>query len=334
MKPYLLRLTMIVPIIVLVFSSCSDDDSMMDATEDICDTNRYSAEVFTDLDSMTVQFASANPNTGHTNDLFMDVYMPADDTLSERPLVIWAFGGAFISGDRSQMHALARTSARHGFVAASIDYRILASFFPLPDSTELMDIAVKASSDMKAAIRHFYLDADTDNQFRVDTDKIYVGGISAGAITALLTAVVDESDLSTGFLQEIVENNGGIHGNTGSDVNQSYAYDIDGVINLSGAVYSLDFLDTDDPPIFSVHGDMDDVVPYEDGYATVFGFELLKLYGSKAMFDYAQEIGLHNDLVTIEGGLHVDFYSEEQYAVQRAEFYQLGYSFLKNEVCQ
>lgn len=326
----------------VLIASCAEDpiadpDEMEPEKEEICDTERYTSPLFDDLDSsMMVMYAERNLETDHPNDLFMDIYMPAEgtDTLTKRPVMIWAFGGAFITGDKSQMNSLAKESARLGYVSASIDYRILTSFIPFPDSTIMMNTVVKASSDMKAAIRHFKMSADLGNDLNIDPDQIYIGGISAGAITALLTGGVDESDIDNDFLRSLMDNNGGIAGNTGSAENQSYDYSVKGIINLSGAVYKLDFLDATDPPIFSVHGDADEVVPYTMGSPNVLIPININLFGSKAISDRCQEIGLRNDLVTIDGGGHTDIYTDAIYAQSREDFLALGYQFLKDEICK
>lgn len=305
---------------------------------EICDTERYTSNLFEELDSiMEVMYAEKNLPTAHPNDLFMDIYMPAagTDTLTKRPVMIWAFGGAFIGGSRDQTHFLARQSAKLGYVSASIDYRILASIFPLPDSTIMMNTAVKAAADMKAAIRHFKMSADLGNEMNIDPDNIYIGGLSSGAITALLAGGVDESDIDDDdFLSGLIANNGGIGGNTGSEENQSYDYAVKGIVNLSGAVYKLDFLDATDPPIFSVHGDADEVVPFTMGMPNVVIPIDFNLFGSKAIFDKCEEIGLRNELVTIDGGGHTDIYINDNYAQTRADFFAVGFQFLKDEICK
>lgn len=331
---------------LLLIFSCAEDPLPVDEMEEemeeemevtVCDTDRYTSPTFTQVDSMTVMYAESNLATEHPNDLFMDIYMPAEgtDTLSQRPVMIWAFGGAFVGGDRTQMHFLARESAKLGYVSAAIDYRklIVNSFPPDIDSLDMMEIAIKASSDMKAAIRHFKMDADQNNNFNIDPDQIYIGGLSSGAITALLTGAVSDSDIQSDFIRNIIDANGGIGGNTGSIENQSYDYSVKAIVNLSGAVYRTEYLDDSDPPIFSVHGDNDQIVPYVFGQPNVGITIEFSLYGSKSIFDRAQEVGLRNDLVTIEGGGHTDIYTDDEYAQTREDFFALGYQFLKDEIC-
>lgn len=108
-----------------------------------------------------------------------------------------------------------------------------------------------------------------------------VAGYSAGAITALLTACIqnatDDSNLSTAF-----QANGGLEGNTDlpSPNNSLYAYNarnLSGVFSLAGAVTNLDVLNVTDPPIYAAHGSNDATVPYNSGPA--FGTSAHTFYG-------------------------------------------------------
>ena len=58
----------------------------------------------------------------------MDVYEPAGDHARNRPAMVWIHGGGFRGGTRHQGNVvgLARAFAQRGYVAASIDYRLLA----------------------------------------------------------------------------------------------------------------------------------------------------------------------------------------------------------------
>ena len=69
-----------------------------------CEDNRYIEEIF-DVEVETwVEFGeNVNDSWGSetTVQLYMDVYQPIGDELEQRPLVIFAFGGAFMFGNRN-----------------------------------------------------------------------------------------------------------------------------------------------------------------------------------------------------------------------------------------
>jgi hypothetical protein len=107
MKKYL-----ILAIGVLLFS-CADDPAPGDESIDVCDTNRYIDSLFITSPSVeTIKFGDAEDNQGNTKELFMDIYQPLNDDLEERPLMILAFGGAFVQGDRSEMEGFAKLFAK------------------------------------------------------------------------------------------------------------------------------------------------------------------------------------------------------------------------------
>ena len=59
-------------------------------------------------------------------DLDMDVYQPAGDTLSSRPVIVFAHTGAFFSGNNEldDVVDLSISAAKRGYVAVSINYRL------------------------------------------------------------------------------------------------------------------------------------------------------------------------------------------------------------------
>ena len=73
---------------------------------------------------------------------------------------------------------------------------------------------------MKAAVRYFYKDAQEDTRFRVDTQFIFIGGYSAGAITSLhygyANTSSDISEIGGEYLFNYVANNGGLEGLSGN----------------------------------------------------------------------------------------------------------------------
>ncbi len=265
-----------------------------------CDGNRYRADVFENFTSTTaLKYGEGTTFGGNFQELFLDVYEPEGDTETLRPLIILAFGGSFIGGERQDMAPLCQAYARRGYVAVTIDYRLYdGPLFPIPSGADMTDVVVKSISDMKAAIRYMREDAATTNLYKIDTDNVFVGGVSAGSITAAHTAVLDSTDVFTDELLGILEANGGWEGN--SSDNFEYSSDVKGYINFSGGLNDASWIDANDPPFMSIHDDMDEVVPYGEGFASIFGFDIIYLEGSQIMHEEADMEGVTNVLYTIE----------------------------------
>ncbi|RZK94274.1 MAG: alpha/beta hydrolase, partial [Hymenobacter sp.] len=171
-----------------------------------CGNGRYSTKLFPDPPNTTtgVVFGynySRNYATGRDSlvALKLDVYEPAGDNMTvQRPLIILAFGGAFLQGSRqdADIVAICQEFAQRGYVTAAIDYRLIenklnnlvAIYF---DQTRLTDEVIRAVGDMRASVRFFKHSAANNNPYRIDPTKIFVGGFSAGAITALEVGYTD-----------------------------------------------------------------------------------------------------------------------------------------------
>jgi len=101
--------------------------------------------------------------------------------------MVWVHGGGFASGSRSHetLRALARGSARRGYVAVSVDYRILT-----PEGCDVSRpgcraIAFEDQHDVQAAVRWLRRHAD---RYRIDPTRVAVGGTSVGGILSYLVA--------------------------------------------------------------------------------------------------------------------------------------------------
>ncbi len=279
-----------------------------------CDGTRYLNEVFPSVDTTFNVFFGVNTTyAGNVDSLYMDVYQPLGDTASKRPLMILAFGGSFVVGERTDMAPLCHYYTQHGYVTATIDYRLFDGLFvPFPDSVVFGDVVVKAIGDMKASIRHFREDAATANLYKIDTNFVFIGGGSAGAIMALHVAYLDSTDTIPPHIQMAIDNNGGHEGNT--TTNTQYSSEVQAVLNLSGALGDASWVDAGDVPVFSVHDDNDDIVPYGQGYSTIAGFPVSYLEGSQVIADTATALGIPNVLITIPNSTgHVSYVNNPQW---------------------
>jgi acetyl esterase/lipase len=316
-----------------------------------CDGSRYAADVFPDVTQVTgivygqnsVRDYSTGTDTPIT--LQLDFYEPSGDVATQRPLVIFAFGGSFVSGRRQDLDDLCRAFARKGYATATIDYRLVPpgagcpAFFPncnqlavFSTRARLADQIVRASSDMKAAVRFFRADAATANTYRIDPTRIIVAGYSAGAITALQTAYLDSETEDSNYT-DAYQANGGLEGNTDlpapNNLLPTYnARNLAGALSLAGAVARLSVVGASNPPLYAAHGDADQVVPYGSG--TAFGASTYTLYGGGSLHARADSVGLTNQLYTVAGGDHASTRQEPS----RTAINTAAAAFFQNIICR
>lgn len=235
--------------------------------------DRFKYEVFSSVKISTETYSDVY-------NLKVDIYEPEGDTWSERPLVILAFGGSFITGSRvadPTIVALCNALAKRGYVAASIDYRLATNPVLMLDSAYAINTVVKAVSDGKAAIRYFIKDAATVNKYRIDVDNIFTGGNSAGGVLYLHAGYLSSLEEAEGGLADAIAANGGMEGNSG---NAGYSYTLKGIISMAGGLHRANFVSADDVPAIFFHGDADNTVPYYCGPTMSGYFVSLCGYGS------------------------------------------------------
>ena len=145
--------------------------------------------VFTAVTTQTgIPYGSAVPFGGTSAaPLLLDVYAPAGDTASARPVLVWIHGGGFVSGTRTdgQIPRLARSLALRGSVSVSIGYRLRSPAAFAADPTSAIRDAVH---DARAAVRWVRANSDAH---RFDPARIAFVGSPAGGVTALYGAYED-----------------------------------------------------------------------------------------------------------------------------------------------
>lgn len=298
-----------------------------------CDGMRYNSPIFSTSVDLGVNYGNApqatlfNPNA--TMDLDVDIYQPVGDTLSKRPLIIWAFGGSFVFGSSlsPDIVTLCEEFTKMGYVNASIDYRLTTDLIWNNNTDNAYKAVMKAAHDMKAAIRFFYKDAATSDVYRIDTSRIFIGGVSAGGIAAVHVAYLDEISEVPSLIYNEYINNGGLEGNSG---NPGYSSDVAGVINLCGALLDTTMMKSGDEPLVSLHGTNDGTVPYNAALITTLGVNLF-IHGSSSMHDHADNnINLYNEFYSWQGAGHTPFVSDADYMDTTVQFVR---DFLYTRVC-
>lgn len=236
-----------------------------------------------------------------TQSLTMDVYLP-ENSDSIRPMVLLLHGGAFYVGDKgdSAIAGWCQHLAALGYVAVSANYRL--GF--LPTKQEITRAGYAALQDAHAAMRYL---VEHRGEYRIDTNQLFVGGASAGSITALNLAFMRDKDRPSAITARRWRDMGTI----ASSGNSSHThFHIKAVINMWGAVNNLNILKNSSTNVISFHGDQDQVVPYDNGFpfndmAIKIGQKLFdRMYGSVQIDKRIRELGRRSKFYTFPGEGH------------------------------
>lgn len=227
-------------------------------------TDEFSAEPvrFRDFVTELVFTETAVFTEGQGPMLSMDIYMPGDGSTAPRPVILFAHGGAFVDGARDlpDMRYICNQFAKRGFVTVSMSYRLGTVNQVLGDSVTAAAVVVNAVHDGKAAVRYLKKSFGVNgNPYNIDTSKFFVGGNSAGAVLMLHLAFLKDGQNIPSHIQAALQNNGGIEGNRG---NAGYSSNVHGVISMAGGINKTEWIDNPNIPLVSIHGDADDVVPF------------------------------------------------------------------------
>lgn len=293
--------------LALVFLfSCSEDDTVAGT--------RYIDDVYANVDiTFDVRYGANAGLAGISGDLYLDVYEPTGDTGEKRPTIVMAHGGAFVSGTKTQIREICKSYARKGYVVASVGYRLIND----PDllnrdsvgfTLGFTEAVVMALGDMKAAIRYLRNDALNDNNYGIDPEIMFAGGVSAGAVMANHVGYWDLNESIPSYMQDILDDNGGFEGNT-NDINQSSK--VSGVVSFSGSLFDENWMDANDPTAFFVHEELDPVVPCGYQGSNLFPF-LVYAYGACELDSKLNDIGVSSELTLLAGvSTHVGYLGNE-----------------------
>ena len=283
---------------------------------------RFVDKIFDDVDRTSdIVFGSGARSNG-SQILEMDIYTPRGDTETDRPVLILAFGGGFTTGFRRDplISTIAIDFAQRGFVTASIDYRL---FEQTPTTEDEANIAIiEAMHDMKAAVRFLREDAQGPDIYGTRADTVYVGGVSAGAIMAAFSGILDVDDNLATPVSDFLAANNGVDGNSSS--NTQISSGVQGIFSISGAVSDFQWIDENSAPIYAAHEEFDTVVPCRFSMSDSGAF----LAGGCDMVPTAQSFGIPAELFLVEGSDNHVGYSLSQYV----DIFDGAAAFLANQI--
>lgn len=278
---------------------------LLAATAQPCSSNRYKTAVFDSVIlTQDVFFGSAVPyGSSSPQNLFMDIYEPAGDTLRFRPFIIFAFGGGFLGGDKRQPNIpeFCETFAKRGYVVAAIDYR---TGFNVILSSSAERAVYRGVQDLRAATRFL---AQQENVYRIDTSRLIYTGTSAGCFSGLHSAFMSIPEIPSSYRGTSFESdNLGHIDSSGNNYYFNQELRPMAILNQWGAILDTSFIDYgkfDSVPVISFHGDNDNAVPYNVGHP--FAYPVFPtVYGSNPIHQQLNRLGIPNKLVTLSGYGH------------------------------
>lgn len=281
-----------------------------------CTGNRYSQPIFSSVvEHLDVKYGENYKQDGTTvQELFMDIYLPDNDTDTDRPVILMAHGGSFIGGTRTDIADVCRNMAKLGYVSISMSYRLLeidGSVLMNP-GLEFQKEVVRSMHDMRAAVRYLRkTHAEDNNPYGINPNIIIVGGYSAGAILANHVAYLDTDAKIPTDLTSYVTTQGGLSGTSG---NPGYDDKVQMVISLCGAIKDTTMMTTGGVPYVGVHNQTDDVVPNISGQPSVMITIPVTLYGDSSMYKRALNVDIPADYMMVPTTGHCDFPAVETFS--------------------
>jgi acetyl esterase/lipase len=223
---------------------------------------RYVDPVFPQVTTtQNVKYATA-PDlvTGAPVDLKLDLFQPAGDSVTNRPVIIWVHGGGFRVGSKAATATVASEYAQRGYVTLSIDYRLdpgnrcqdvqdgkITDPDELAAETARCEAAIWAAQhDTQAVVRFARAHAAG---YGVNPGKISVGGFSAGAVTALHVAYRSDDPGDVGDFDGLDSH-------------------VQAALAASGCNYDRPSIGPGDAPVFLLHAEFDQAVPFACAQST------------------------------------------------------------------
>lgn len=211
---------------------------------------------------------------GHADgvDLRLDIARPTGD--GPFPAIVFIHGGGWYLGGRQTYSSQIEEAARRGFVGVTISYRMMSFDEKQKETTTATTRFPAQVHDVKAAVRWLRANAET---FHIDPQRIGATGRSAGGHLSLMLGLTDESAGLEGDgghpdrssrVQAVVNVCGPTHlpgcyeassvawifrlftGGTPEEAAETHA-----------AASPVTYVSQDDPPVLSIHGTEDRLVP-------------------------------------------------------------------------
>lgn len=225
----------------------------------------------------------------------MDLYLPPKEN-GPSPVVINIHGGGWNKGSKESQTGF-NSFFKRGYAVANIAYRL-----------SQQATAPAAVEDTRCALIYLIKNAKSLN---IDVNKIVIMGGSAGGHLALMGGLLGNDtrfDTNCPGVKNVkvaaIINKYGVTQVPAwkSKSATMWLGDKAGDAEFAKSVSPLTYVGKNNPPVFIVHGDADPIVPYQQ---------------SVDLHKKLNEMGVKNEFMTVEGGLHGKFPAEKNSEVNK-----------------
>ena len=220
--------------------------------------------------------------------LKLDIWYPRDNP-NPTPTLVYIHGGGWIFGTKEGSVYQFLPYLERGWRVVNVEYRMAGN-----------SLAPGAVEDTRCALRWIYRNAA---QWKFDTSKIVLTGHSAGGHLSLITAMLPkgtpidnrcygDEDLKVAAVVNwygISDVNDLIQGPNLKNYAVMWMGSMPNAGEVAKSVSPLTYVRSGLPPVITIHGDKDDVVPY--AHAT-------------RLHDALAKASVTNKLITVKGGGH------------------------------
>jgi acetyl esterase/lipase len=232
---------------------------------------------------------------GNNTQLKLDVWYP-NAVNAPTPTLVYIHGGGWIFGTKESSVLQFLPFLEQGWRIVNVEYRMASN-----------SLAPAAVEDTRCALRWVFRNS---KQYNFDTSKIVLTGHSAGGHLSLITGMLPkgtpldnqcygDEDLKVAAIINwfgISDVNDLIQGANLKNYAMMWVGSRKDAPEIARSVSPLAYVRPDIPPILTIHGDKDDVVPYSQATRL------------KEALDKAK---VKNELFTIKGGGHGQFTTQE-----------------------
>ncbi len=251
-----------------VFSCSSDSHGAMAARKSKCDPTADLCSQSSGYKKIKdIQYGASLPSKQ-----ILDLYVP-DQEKEGMPVLIFLHSGAFIWGDKSDYLAtqVCVDFARCGYVTAAVNYRLLTD---MPEAEGFFSNTVSLENPVKSQLYEAVRDVRTAvrflkghaQEYDIDSGRIFLSGYSAGAITALTAAFMDDTEADGYFTKSVTEGENECLDCQEVAGGQSGDATVAGVISINGAIFDHNILNDEKIPLLLLNSDKDEVIPLVQGH--------------------------------------------------------------------